>query len=90
MGMRLPGGIRNDADLYDFLVRKQDARTTTPQSRFNIDAYHDAHSKPGWITFKHGYFLEDVDLSKFDLSMFNMTPAEVQPAASARSRARSI
>lgn len=27
----------------------------------------------------HGYWLDDdIDLSKFDLSMFNMTPAEVE------------
>ncbi|KAM4066282.1 polyketide synthase dehydratase [Hirsutella rhossiliensis] len=77
MGMRLPGGIRNDTDLYNFLVRKQDARSEIPKSRFNIDAYHDGYSKPGTIITRHGYFLEDVDLTKFDLSMFSMTAAEV-------------
>lgn len=78
MGMRLPGGIRNDNDLFNFLVTGQDARTIAPSSRFNIDAYHDAQGRLGSIAFKHGYFLEDVDLSKFDLSMFSMTPVEVE------------
>ena len=76
MGMRLPGGIRYESDLYEFLVGKQDARTTMPQSRYNIDAYYSEHSKAGSIKSRHGYFLDDVDLTKFDLSMFTMTAAE--------------
>ncbi|KAK8101460.1 hypothetical protein PG999_011834 [Apiospora kogelbergensis] len=78
MGLRLPGGIRSDQELYDFLVAGKDARATTPSSRFNIDAFHDAHGKPGSITFKHGYYLDDVDLANFDVSMFSMTPGEVE------------
>lgn len=78
MGMRLPGGIRNDTALYDFLINKQDARAPTGTTRYNIDAYYSPHSKPGTINTKHGYFLNDIDFSKFDLSMFNMTPAEVE------------
>ncbi|KAI0199508.1 putative polyketide synthase [Astrocystis sublimbata] len=77
MGMRLPGGIRNDADLYDFLINKKDARGPTPKERFNIDSYYNAHDKPGTIITKHGYYLEDVDLADFDVSMFGMTQAEV-------------
>ena len=76
MGMRLPGGIRHESDLYEFLVGKQDARMTMPQSRYNIDAYYNEHSKAGSINSRHGYFLDDVDLTKFDLSMFTMTAAE--------------
>lgn len=76
MGMRLPGGIRHESDLYEFLVGKQDARMTMPQSRYNIDAYYSEHSKAGSIKSRHGYFLDDIDLTKFDLSMFTMTAAE--------------
>jgi acyl transferase domain-containing protein len=76
MGMRLPGGIRHESDLYEFLVGKQDARTKMPQSRYNIDAYYSEHSKAGSVGSRHGYFLGDVDLTKFDLSMFTMTAAE--------------
>ncbi|KAI0123372.1 putative polyketide synthase [Xylariales sp. AK1849] len=77
MGIRLPGGIRNDADLYSFLINKRDARGPTPQHRFNIDSYYNPHNKPGTIITKHGYYLDDVDLANFDVSMFNMTQAEV-------------
>ena len=76
MGMRLPGGIRHESNLYEFLVGKQDARMPMPQSRYNIDAYYSEHSKGGSIKSRHGYFLDDVDLTKFDPSMFTMTAAE--------------
>lgn len=76
MGMRLPGGIRTDLDLYRFLLGKRDARTIFPRDRFDIDKYYNEHNKPGTINTKHGYFLQDVDLKKMDLSMFNMTPEE--------------
>lgn len=78
MAMRLPGGIRNDRDLYNFLITKGDARSTIRADRFNVDAYYSPHGKHGTISTKHGYFLNDVDFSKFDLSMFTLTPAEVE------------
>ena len=78
MGLRLPGGVRNDSDLYDLLVNKKDARSLVPKDRYDIDSFYSPHAKPGTIITKHGYFLEDVDFSKFDLSMFNMTVAEVE------------
>lgn len=78
MGLRLPGGVRSDSDLYDLLVNKKDARSLVPRDRYDIDSFYSPHAKPGTIITKHGYFLEDVDFSKFDLSMFNMTPAEVE------------
>jgi len=78
MGMRLPGGIRNDHALYDFLVNKRDARSTIGEDRFNVDAYYSPHAKQGTINTKHGYFLTDVDFSEFDLSMFTLTPAEAE------------
>lgn len=76
MAMRLPGGIRDDESLYQFLVNKRDARSVTPQSRYNVEAYYSADGKPGTVTTKYGYFLEDVDFSKFDHSMFTVTAAE--------------
>ena len=76
MGMRLPGGIRHESDLYEFLVGKRDARSTMPKSRYNVDAYYSKYSKTGSIKTRYGYFLDDVDLTKFDLSMFSMTAAE--------------
>ncbi|PLB55540.1 putative polyketide synthase [Aspergillus steynii IBT 23096] len=78
MGMRLPGGIRNDRDLYNFLISKGDARSVIGQDRFNVDAYYSPHGKHGTISTKHGYLINDVDFSKFDLSMFSFTPAEIE------------
>ncbi|KAK1141874.1 Mycolipanoate synthase [Aspergillus melleus] len=78
MGMRLPGGIRNDRDLYNFLINKGDARSVIGQDRFNVDAYYSPHGKHGTISTKHGYLINDVDFSKFDLSMFSFTPAEIE------------
>ncbi|KAH8433978.1 type I polyketide synthase [Aspergillus melleus] len=78
MGMRLPGGIRNDRDLFNFLINKGDARSVIGQDRFNVDAYYSPHGKHGTISTKHGYLINDVDFSKFDLSMFSFTPAEIE------------
>lgn len=30
MGMRLPGGIRHDEELYNFLIEQKDARSIVP------------------------------------------------------------
>lgn len=76
IGVRLPGGIQSPADLYDFLINKQDARTNVPTDRFNVDAYFDETGKAGTIKTRHGYFL-DQDLTKFDASMFKMSNAEI-------------
>ncbi|KAH8802447.1 putative polyketide synthase [Xylogone sp. PMI_703] len=78
IGMRLPGGIRDDRALYDFLINKRDARSTIGNDRFNVDAYYSPHGKQGTINTKHGYFLNDVDFSNFDLSMFTITPSEAE------------
>lgn len=78
MGMRLPGGIRNDAALYDFLINKGDARSTIGEDRFNVDAYYSQHGKQGTINTKHGYFVNNVDLSNLDISMFTFTPPEAE------------
>lgn len=76
MGLRLPGGIRNDADFLDLLVSKRDARQIVPSDRYNIDGYYDPSGKAGSIKTKHGYFI-DVDLAAFDSSMFSMSNAEI-------------
>lgn len=78
MGMRLPGGIHNASDLYNFLANKGDARSVIGEDRYNVDAYYDPHGKHGTINTKHGYFLSDVDFSMFDLSMFTLTAAEAE------------
>lgn len=78
MGMRLPGGVHNDRTLYEFLINKKDARSITPGDRYNVEAYYSTHDKHGTIVTKHGYFMNDVDFSKVDLSMFTLTPSEAE------------
>ncbi|GMF92903.1 unnamed protein product [Aspergillus oryzae] len=78
MGMRLPGGIRDSEALYDFLLNKRDARRTVPPTRFNVDGFYDPEGKPGSLSSKQGYWLEDVELSNFDTSLFSMGRKEIE------------
>ncbi|KAH1630619.1 hypothetical protein KXV25_002581 [Aspergillus fumigatus] len=78
MGMRLPGGIRDEQSFYEFLINKGDARSSTPNDRYNVDAYYSPHGKHGTVITKHGYFLKDTDLTQFDPSMFSITAAEAE------------
>ncbi|KAF2762537.1 putative polyketide synthase [Pseudovirgaria hyperparasitica] len=76
MAMRLPGGIRNDRDLYRFLLNKGDARSIIGASRYNIEGFYSPYGKEGTINTRHGYFLNDLDFSDIDLSMFSFGEAE--------------
>ncbi|KAH8759973.1 hypothetical protein F5883DRAFT_681694, partial [Diaporthe sp. PMI_573] len=78
MAMRLPGGIRDDEALYQFLVNKRDARSETPSDRYNAEAYYSPHGKQGTVITKHGYFLSGVDLAQFDHSMFTVAATEAE------------
>jgi acyl transferase domain-containing protein len=79
MALRLPGGISTPTQFWDFLVSKGDARTRTPESRYNISAYHSKSGRPGTIKTEYGYFLDgSVDISALDTSFFSMVKAEVE------------
>ena len=78
MGMRLPGGIRDSNALYNFLLNKRDARGPVPPDRFNVDGFYNSHGKPGSLSIRQGYWLDDVDLSHFDSSLFSMSRAEIE------------
>lgn len=75
---RLPGGIRNDRDLYQFLFNKRDARSVVGADRYNVDGYYSPHGQNGTISTKQGYFLSDLDYANMDLSMFTFTTAEAE------------
>ncbi|KAH8660627.1 putative polyketide synthase [Xylariales sp. PMI_506] len=77
MGVRLPGGIKSATDLFQFLVNKGDARTSVPETRYNVESFYDPDGKPGSVSTKYGYYL-DVDLAQFDTSMFNVSNAELE------------
>lgn len=68
MAMRLPGGISSEAQLWELLINKGNARTELPLARYNSEAFHGRKT--------HGYFLEN-DIQEFDASMFSMTKAEL-------------
>ncbi|KAF2259662.1 putative polyketide synthase [Lojkania enalia] len=78
MAMRLPGGIRNDRDLYDLLYHKGDAQSVVPSDRYNIEGYYSADGRHGTINTKQGYFLRDIDYANIDLSMFTLSAAEAE------------
>ena len=75
-GVRLPGGIRNGHDFWDFLKKGKDARKPIPESRYNIQGFDDSLGGKEFNKVKHGYFLED-DLSVFDASFFTLAKNEV-------------
>ncbi|EFQ96902.1 fatty acid synthase S-acetyltransferase [Nannizzia gypsea CBS 118893] len=74
MAMRLPGSIHSAEEFWEFLVKKGDARSRVPESRFNIDAFHDS-SKPGSVKTEYGYFLHE-DPAYVDAPFFSMSKYE--------------
>ncbi|GLI81248.1 mycolipanoate synthase [Penicillium ochrochloron] len=75
MGMRLPGGIHHEEELYNFLIEQKDARSIVPPNRYNVDAHFSPHGKKGTVITRHGYFL-DADLANFDPTTFKTTATE--------------
>ncbi|RAL13936.1 polyketide synthase [Aspergillus homomorphus CBS 101889] len=75
MAMRLPGGVTNEAEFWDFLVNKRDGHCRVPADRYNIDAFYHKDGLPGTIRTEHGYFLQQ-DISQVDISFFGMTKVE--------------
>lgn len=74
MAMRLPGNISSGEQLWDFLINKRNARDVVPTERYNSAAFHGGPEGRS----RHGYFLKDVDIEKFDASLFTMTRAELE------------
>lgn len=74
MAMRLPGGVSCEKEFWDFLVNKRDGLCKVPDTRYNIDAFHD-DSRTGAIRTQHGYFLEH-DIAQFDTGFFGISKAE--------------
>lgn len=78
MAMRLPGGIHNDNELYKFLFNKLDARSTVGADKYNVDAFYSPSGRDGTISTNQGYFLNDLNYSNLDLSMFTFSAAEAE------------
>ncbi|KAJ5770265.1 Acyl transferase/acyl hydrolase/lysophospholipase [Penicillium nucicola] len=79
MALRLPGGISNDAQLWEFLLAKRDARSRVPNTRYNASSYHSKSGNHGTSKSEYGYFLdESVDLGTLDTSFFSFTKLELE------------
>lgn len=79
MAVRLPGGISNDAQLWEFLLAKRDARSRVPNTRYNVSSYHSKFERHGTTKSEYGYFLdESVDLGTLDTSFFSFTKLELE------------
>lgn len=79
MACRLPGGVETPQQMWDFLMAKGDARSTVPESRYNIEAFHSMSGKAGTIKTQHGYFLDNnVDLGSLDSSCFSIPRGELE------------
>lgn len=77
IALRLPAGVKTPQQLWEFLLDGGDARGRVPPTRYNIEAFHDAHGKPGTVITQYGYFLEE-DISTLDTSFFSMPRMEVE------------
>jgi len=77
MACRLPGGVLNPDDFWNLLVNKKSGIGRVPKSRFDVDGFYSPVPKAGTLQSTQGYFLENVDLSKFDASFFSCSKKEV-------------
>lgn len=74
IGCRLPGGIHNPEQLWEFLIQGRDAITQLPAERWQWPAGTDpGRSHPG---IDRGGFLDEI--ARFDARFFRITPREAQ------------
>ncbi|KAL8877670.1 MAG: hypothetical protein Q9215_003190 [Flavoplaca cf. flavocitrina] len=78
MGMRLPGGVNDEAAFWELLVNKKNGQSVVPEDRYNIEAFYNPDGGPGTVKTKYGYFLNQVNLQHLDTSFFSMNRSEVE------------
>ncbi|TDZ32378.1 Highly reducing polyketide synthase gloL [Colletotrichum spinosum] len=77
IGLRLPGGINTPTSLYNFLISRKDARSKRDVPRYESKHhYFTGTGKSGSLPTEEGYWLSNDDVTKFDPSMFSMSPKE--------------
>lgn len=74
-GCRLPGGISNPSQLWEFLAEGRSAAGKLPESRFNAASYHGGPEQPSTAKALGGYFLEH-DIRQFDNQFFGINNRE--------------
>ncbi|KAL4899855.1 hypothetical protein BDW74DRAFT_188874 [Aspergillus multicolor] len=84
MAARLPGGVNSIPSMYRFLREKKDGLREVPESRFNIDGFHNDGDVAYSMRQQKAYFLDD-DISMMDASFFASSEME---AAGSDPRAR--
>ncbi|KAL3301247.1 polyketide synthase [Colletotrichum asianum] len=78
MAMRLPGGVSNADDFWDMLMQKRCASVPVPKDRFDISGYYSERPRPGTMQTKKAYFLDHVQLDRFDASHFSYGRSELE------------
>lgn len=74
-GCRFPGGADSLERFWRLLIDGKDTVSEIPEKRWRIDDYYDpTPGVPGKMYFRHGAFLEDIDL--FDPHFFGISPRE--------------
>ncbi|PLB47777.1 polyketide synthase 2 [Aspergillus steynii IBT 23096] len=76
LACRLPGGINNTNQLWEFLEKGDIASREVPDSRFTCETHYDGSLKPGTMRPPGGMFLRDVDPADFDASFFEISGAD--------------
>ncbi|MCA9700934.1 MAG: hypothetical protein KC431_25640, partial [Myxococcales bacterium] len=77
VGLRMPGGILDLSDLWNFLHEGHEAVGPLPPSRWNIDEFYDPDPESkGHSYVREGSFLEQID--QFDPAFFGISPREAK------------
>ncbi|KAH4115563.1 hypothetical protein HBI55_203610 [Parastagonospora nodorum] len=78
MALRLPGRVHSAEDLWEMLMSKKSGLIDIPKKRFNAEGFQSDTPMPGTMQTKHGYFLDDIDLTQFDASFFSFGHKEAE------------
>ncbi|KAL2060534.1 hypothetical protein VTL71DRAFT_9175 [Oculimacula yallundae] len=78
MAMRLPGNVSNGQEFWDMLIEKRCGSGPVPKSRFNAEGYYSQHPRPGTLQMRQAYFMDHVDLDRFDASHFPFSRKEIE------------
>ncbi len=77
LGLRLPGGTVDLADLWRLLDAQVDAVGPVPAARWDAHAHYDPDpAAAGKSYVRHGAFLDQID--RFDPAFFNISPREAK------------
>src|ERR1700674_4888239 len=75
MGCRFPGGAHTPDAFWRLLASGTDAVTEVPRTRWDGEAFYDAHpDAPGKMYTRHGGFLDDIE--HFDAQFFGISPLD--------------